>query len=121
MKKKRYFSRGVMFLLCLVFALMFLFGFGPEIIVGGATGGTVIYDLMPILVCVFLLAGLLLGLDRLRLRRRTETRSTHLRRQRRVHRLRLCKNRPVVDLDRRRGSNLHRDTRDHTFCEEKEK
>ena len=45
-----------------VFALMFLFGFGPEIIVGGATGGTVIYDLMPILVCVFLLAGLLLSL-----------------------------------------------------------
>ncbi len=45
-----------------VFALMFLFGIGPEIIVGGATGGMVIYDLMPILVCVFLLAGLLLSL-----------------------------------------------------------
>ncbi len=45
-----------------VFALMFLFGFGPEIIIGGSTGGMVIYDLMPILVCVFLLAGLLLSL-----------------------------------------------------------
>ena len=45
-----------------VFAIMFMFGFGPEIIVGGATGGMVIGDLMPILVCVFLLAGLLLCL-----------------------------------------------------------
>ena len=45
-----------------VFAIMFLTGFGPEIIMSGATGGTVIYDLMPILVCVFLLAGLLLSL-----------------------------------------------------------
>jgi len=45
-----------------VFALMFLFGFGPEIIVGGNTGGMVINDLMPILVCVFFLAGILLSL-----------------------------------------------------------
>ncbi|MBR4035638.1 MAG: YjiH family protein [Oscillospiraceae bacterium] len=45
-----------------VFALMFLFGFGPEIIVGGNTGGMVIHDLMPILVCVFFLAGIMLSL-----------------------------------------------------------
>lgn len=45
-----------------VFALMFLFGFGPEIITGDSTGGMVISDLMPILVCVFFLAGLLLSL-----------------------------------------------------------
>ena len=45
-----------------VFALMFLFGFGPEIITGGNTGGMVINDLMPILVCVFFLAGVLLSL-----------------------------------------------------------
>ncbi len=45
-----------------VFAIMMLFGIGPEIIIGDATGGVVLYDLMPILVCVFLLAGLLLSL-----------------------------------------------------------
>ena len=45
-----------------VFALMMFTGFGPEIIIGDITGGVVLYDLMPILVCVFLLAGLLLSL-----------------------------------------------------------
>ena len=45
-----------------VFAIMMFFGIGPEIIIGDITGGVVLYDLMPILVCVFLLAGLLLSL-----------------------------------------------------------
>ncbi len=45
-----------------VFALMMFTGIGPEIIIGDVTGGVVLYDLMPILVCVFLLAGLLLSL-----------------------------------------------------------
>lgn len=45
-----------------VFAIMMFFGIGPEIIIGDVTGGVVLYDLMPILVCVFLLAGLLLSL-----------------------------------------------------------
>ena len=44
------------------FAVMMFFGIGPEIIIGDVTGGVVLYDLMPILVCVFLLAGLLLSL-----------------------------------------------------------
>jgi len=44
------------------FALMIFFGTGPEIITGEVTGGVVIYDLMPILVCVFFLAGILLAL-----------------------------------------------------------
>jgi len=45
-----------------VFANMICFDAGPELIIGDATGGVVIYDLMPILVCVFLLAGILLAL-----------------------------------------------------------
>ena len=45
-----------------VFAIMMFFGVGPEIIIGDVTGGVVLYDLMPILVCVFLLTGLLLSL-----------------------------------------------------------
>jgi len=45
-----------------VFAIMMFFGIGPEIIIGDVTGGVVLYDLMPILVCVFLLAGILLSL-----------------------------------------------------------
>lgn len=45
-----------------VFANMIYFNIGPEIIIGGATGGMVINDLIPILVCVFLLAGILLSL-----------------------------------------------------------
>ena len=45
-----------------VFANMIYFGIGPDIIIGDATGGVVINDLLPILVCVFFLAGLLLAL-----------------------------------------------------------
>ena len=45
-----------------VFANMIYFGVGPDFIIGELTGGVVVYDLMPILVCVFLLAGLLLAL-----------------------------------------------------------
>ena len=45
-----------------VFANMIYFNVGPEIIIGGLTGGMVINDLIPILVCVFLLAGILLAL-----------------------------------------------------------
>ena len=45
-----------------LFANMIYFDFGPDIIIGDLTGGVVINDLIPILVCVFLLAGLLLAL-----------------------------------------------------------
>ena len=45
-----------------VFANMIYFGLGPDIIIGELTGGLVIADLLPILVCVFLLAGFLLAL-----------------------------------------------------------
>ncbi len=45
-----------------LFANMIYFNIGPDIIIGGATGGMVINDLIPILVCVFLLAGVLLAL-----------------------------------------------------------
>ena len=45
-----------------VFVNMIVFEAGPEIIIGSATGGLVIYDLLPILVCVFFLAGILLAL-----------------------------------------------------------
>ena len=45
-----------------VFANMIYFNVGPEMIIGSATGGMVINDLIPILVCVFLLAGVLLAL-----------------------------------------------------------
>ena len=45
-----------------VFANMIYFGIGPDFIIGDATGGVVINDLLPILVCVFFLAGLLLAL-----------------------------------------------------------
>ena len=45
-----------------LFANMIYFNVGPEAIIGGATGGMVINDLIPILVCVFLLAGVLLAL-----------------------------------------------------------
>ena len=45
-----------------LFANMLYFGFGPEIIIGALTGSVVLYDLLPILVCVFLLAGILLAL-----------------------------------------------------------
>lgn len=43
-------------------AILLFFGVGPEFLIGDATGGLVLNDLMPILVCVFLLAGLLLSL-----------------------------------------------------------
>ena len=45
-----------------LFANMIYFGLGPDFIIGDLTGGVVINDLMPILVCVFLLAGILLAL-----------------------------------------------------------
>ena len=45
-----------------IFANMIYFNLGPELIIGGATGGLVINDLIPILICVFLLAGILLAL-----------------------------------------------------------
>lgn len=45
-----------------LFANMIYFDIGPEFIIGNATGGLVIHDLIPILVCVFLLAGVLLAL-----------------------------------------------------------
>ncbi|MBE6878499.1 MAG: YjiH family protein [Ruminococcaceae bacterium] len=49
-------------MLGLVFANMIYFSLGPDFIIGDATGGMVINDLIPILVCVFFLAGLLLSL-----------------------------------------------------------
>ena len=45
-----------------LFANMIYFNIGPDFIIGDLTGGLVINDLIPILVCVFLLAGLLLAL-----------------------------------------------------------
>ena len=45
-----------------IFANMIYFEIGPDFIIGNLTGGVVVHDLMPILVCVFLLAGLLLAL-----------------------------------------------------------
>ena len=45
-----------------LFANMIYWGIGPDFIIGDLTGGLVINDLIPILVCVFLLAGVLLAL-----------------------------------------------------------
>ena len=45
-----------------LFANMIYFNIGPDFIIGDLTGGLVINDLIPILVCVFLLAGVLLAL-----------------------------------------------------------
>ena len=45
-----------------VLANMIFFDLGPDFLIGEATGMVVIGDLMPILVCVFLLAGFLLAL-----------------------------------------------------------
>lgn len=45
-----------------LFINMIYFGVGPEFIIGDLTGGLVANDLIPILVCVFLLAGILLAL-----------------------------------------------------------
>lgn len=45
-----------------LFINMIYFGIGPDFIIGDLTGGLVANDLIPILVCVFLLAGVLLAL-----------------------------------------------------------
>ena len=45
-----------------VFVTMIFWNIGPEFIIGESTGGLVANGLMPILVCVFLLAGFLLAL-----------------------------------------------------------
>ncbi len=45
-----------------LFANMIYFGIGPDFVIGERTGGLVANDLLPILVCVFLLAGVLLAL-----------------------------------------------------------
>lgn len=45
-----------------VFANMIYFNLGPDFVIGDLTGGLVINDLIPILICVFFLAGLLLAL-----------------------------------------------------------
>ncbi len=45
-----------------VFMNMIYFNVGPDFIIGDLTGGLVANDLIPILVCVFLLAGILLAL-----------------------------------------------------------
>ena len=49
-------------ILGLIFVNMLFWGVGPTMILSEDTGGLVIHGLMPILVCVFLLAGLLLSL-----------------------------------------------------------
>ena len=54
--------RFVIRIIGFVFANMIYFGIGPDFMIGELTGGLVINDLLPILVCVFLLAGLLLAL-----------------------------------------------------------
>lgn len=57
--------KGIWFLiriLGLVLANMLFWGIGPEMVLSEDTGGLVIHGLMPILVCVFLLAGMLLSL-----------------------------------------------------------
>ena len=46
----------------MIFINMIFFNIGPDMIIGNNTGGLVTYDLLPILVCVFFLAGLLLSL-----------------------------------------------------------
>lgn len=45
-----------------VFANMLFFGIGPALIIGASTGAVVAHSLMPILICVFFLAGMLLAL-----------------------------------------------------------
>lgn len=49
-------------LLGATFVLMAFFGFGPEHVTGGATGGFVLADLLPTLLSVFVFAGLFLPL-----------------------------------------------------------
>lgn len=41
---------------------MIYFGFGPEFLIGGSTGGFVMADLLPTLLCVFFLGAMLLSL-----------------------------------------------------------
>lgn len=41
---------------------LIFFGIGPEFLIGGATGGFVTNDLLPLLICVFFLGGMLLSL-----------------------------------------------------------
>jgi nucleoside recognition membrane protein YjiH len=45
-----------------IFLLLVLSGQGPEFIISKATGALVLYDLLPVLLCVFVFAGLLLPL-----------------------------------------------------------
>ena len=57
--------KGVWFavrVLGLIFVNMLFWNIGPEMVLSADTGGLVLTGLMPILVCVFLLAGLLLSL-----------------------------------------------------------
>lgn len=49
-------------LLGAAFVVMAFFGFGPEHVIGGATGGFVLGDLLPTLLSVFVFAGLFLPL-----------------------------------------------------------
>ena len=58
-------AKGIWFairILGAVFATMVRFGLGPDVIIGESTGMVVIDSLLPILVCVFMLAGMLLAL-----------------------------------------------------------
>ena len=57
--------KGIWFvvrMLGFIFVNLLYWGVGPEMILSEDTGGLVLHSLMPILVCVFLLAGLLLSL-----------------------------------------------------------
>lgn len=45
-----------------IFGIMVFFGFGPEYIISGDTGGFIFYDLLTTLVIIFVIAGLLLPL-----------------------------------------------------------
>lgn len=49
-------------LLAAIFAVMVYFELGPEAVWSGNTGGTLLFDLLPVLFCVFLFAGFLLPL-----------------------------------------------------------
>ncbi len=45
-----------------IFAVMVLFSIGPEPVISDVTGGLLLYDLIPVLISVFLFAGLFLPL-----------------------------------------------------------
>ncbi|RKD69774.1 nucleoside recognition membrane protein YjiH [Sinobaca qinghaiensis] len=49
-------------ILGLIFAVMVLFSIGPEPVISDVTGGLLLYDLIPVLISVFLFAGLFLPL-----------------------------------------------------------